>query len=140
MALASGSALVPEKAQEPEIKIEAVSKIYPANDGDVVALRDVSIDVGRGEFLSVLGPSGCGKSTLMLLVSGLERASSGHIEINGQIVDRPFTEVGIVFQDHALYDADQLVVRSVIGGEGDDRPRQGWLPCSTGAETCAPAV
>ena len=49
MALAGGSALVPEKAQEPEIRIEAVSKVYPANDGDVVALQDVSIDVGRGE-------------------------------------------------------------------------------------------
>lgn len=104
MALAGGNALVPEKVREPEIKIEAISKVYPANDGDIVALRNVSIDVGHGEFLSVLGPSGCGKSTLMLLVSGLEHASSGRIEINGQIVDRPFTDVGIVFQDHALYD------------------------------------
>jgi len=104
LALAVDNAQAPEKANEPQIKIEAVSKIYPANDGDVVALRDISINVGRGEFLSVLGPSGCGKSTLMLLASGLEKASSGHIEIDGKVVDRPFTNLGIVFQDHALYD------------------------------------
>ena len=104
LALAGGNAQAPEKANEPQIKMEAVSKIYAANDGDVVALRDVSFDVGRGEFLSVLGPSGCGKSTLILLASGLEKASSGRIEIDGKVVDRPFTNLGIVFQDHALYD------------------------------------
>jgi len=104
LALAGGNAQAPEKANEPQIKMEAVSKIYAANDGDVVALRDVSVDVGRGEFLSVLGPSGCGKSTLILLASGLEKASSGRIEIDGKVVDRPFTNLGIVFQDHALYD------------------------------------
>jgi len=104
LALAVDNAQAPEKANEPQIKMEAVSKIYAANDGDVVALRDVSFDVGRGEFLSVLGPSGCGKSTLILLASGLEKASSGRIEIDGKVVDRPFTNLGIVFQDHALYD------------------------------------
>src|SRR5262245_22373070 len=102
--LAGGNAQAPEKADEPQIKIEAVSKIYAANDGEVVALRDISVNVGRGEFLSVLGPSGCGKSTLMLLASGLERASSGRITIDGKVIDRPFTDAGIVFQDHALYD------------------------------------
>lgn len=104
LAVAGGNAQAPEKANEPQIKIEAVSKIYPANDGEVVALRDISFNVDRGEFLSVLGPSGCGKSTLMLLTSGLEKASSGRIEIDGKVVDRPFTNLGIVFQDHALYD------------------------------------
>jgi NitT/TauT family transport system ATP-binding protein len=104
LALAGGNAQAPEKANDPQIKIEAVSKIYPANDGEVVALRDISVNVGRGEFLSVLGPSGCGKSTLILLASGLEKASSGRIEIDGKVVDRPFTNLGIVFQDHALYD------------------------------------
>jgi NitT/TauT family transport system ATP-binding protein len=104
LAVAGGNAQAPEKVNEPQIKIEAVSKIYHANDGEVVALRDISVNVGRGEFLSVLGPSGCGKSTLILLASGLEKASSGRIEIDGKVVDRPFTNLGIVFQDHALYD------------------------------------
>lgn len=102
--VAGGIDLAVGKAREPQIKIEAVSKIYPANDSDVVALRDVSIHVDRGEFLSVLGPSGCGKSTLTLLASGLEKASLGRIAIDAAVVDRPFTDVGIVFQDHALFD------------------------------------
>jgi NitT/TauT family transport system ATP-binding protein len=104
LAVAGGNAQAPEKANEPQIKIEAISKIYHASDGEVVALRDISVNVGRGEFLSVLGPSGCGKSTLILLASRLEKASSGRIEIDGKVVDRPFTNLGIVFQDHALYD------------------------------------
>src|SRR5262252_5222462 len=118
LALAVDNAQAPEKANEPQIKIEAVSKIYPANDGDVVALRDISINVGRGEFLSVLGPSGCGKSTLMLLASGLEKISSGRITIDGKVVDRPFTGAGIVFQDHALYDwrtvLDNIMLQSEV--------------------------
>jgi ABC-type glutathione transport system ATPase component len=62
LVLAGGNARAPEKAGAPQIKIDSISKNCQANDGDIVALRDVSIDVGRGEFLSVLGPSGCGKA------------------------------------------------------------------------------
>jgi NitT/TauT family transport system ATP-binding protein len=122
--LAGGNAQMPEKAEAPQIKIDSVSKVYPANDGDVVALRDVSINVGRGEFLSVLGPSGCGKSTLMLLTSGLEQASSGRIEIEGKIVDRPFTDVGIVFQDHALYDWRTVLDNVMLQAEIRRLPKQ----------------
>ncbi len=118
LALAAGRLEELEDTNEPQIKVEAVSKTYPANDGDVVALRDVSVNVGRGEFLAVLGPSGCGKSTLMLLAAGLEKPSAGHIEIDGKLVDRPFTDLGIVFQDHALYDwrtvLDNIMLQSEI--------------------------
>jgi NitT/TauT family transport system ATP-binding protein len=86
------------------ITFDSVSKIYPTYDGEVTALSKVSFTVGPGEFVSVLGPSGCGKSTLMLLAAGLERLSSGDIRIGDIRVDRPITDIGIVFQDHALYD------------------------------------
>jgi NitT/TauT family transport system ATP-binding protein len=124
LVLAGGNARVPEKAEAPQIKIDCVSKVFPTNDGDVVALRDASINVGRGEFLSVLGPSGCGKSTLMLLTSGLERASSGRIEIEGKTVDRPFTDVGIVFQDHALLDWRTVIDNVMLQAEIRRLPKQ----------------
>jgi NitT/TauT family transport system ATP-binding protein len=111
-------------ADEPQIRIADVSKIYPANDDQVIALQDVSLNVRRGEFLSVLGPSGCGKSTLMLLVSGLERPSSGHIEIAGKVVDRPFTDVGIVFQDHALYDWRTILDNVMLQAEVRRLPKR----------------
>lgn len=118
LALAGGSDLASRSAGEPQIKVEAVSKIYPTNDGEVAALSEVSVSVGRGEFVSVLGPSGCGKSTLMLLASGLEKPSSGRIVIDGKVVDRPFTDAGIVFQDHALYDwrtvFDNIMLQSEV--------------------------
>jgi NitT/TauT family transport system ATP-binding protein len=124
VALAGGNARVPEKAKASQIEIDSVSKVYPANDGGIAALRDVSINVDRGEFLSVLGPSGCGKSTLMLLTSGLEQASSGRIEIEGKIIDRPFTDVGIVFQDHALYDWRTVLDNVMLQAEIRRLPKQ----------------
>jgi NitT/TauT family transport system ATP-binding protein len=86
------------------IRFNSVSKIYPAIDGEVTALAKVSFAVGAGEFVSVLGPSGCGKSTLMLLAAGLQGLTSGEVMIGNSRVERPVTDVGIVFQDHALYD------------------------------------
>ena len=87
-----------------EIIIADVSKVYSTQDGDIEALRKVAFSIRRGEFVSVLGPSGCGKSTLMLLAAGLEQPTAGNITIGGRRIDRPFTDIGIVFQDHALYD------------------------------------
>ena len=75
-----------------------------SSDGPVAALEAVSLEVGDGEFLSILGPSGCGKSTLMLLVAGLLPPSGGEIRVAGRPVTRPQTEVGIVFQNPVLLD------------------------------------
>ena len=55
-----------------------------------------------GEFVSLIGPSGCGKSTLMLIAAGLIPPSSGEIVVGGEVLRRPLTDVGIVFQDHLL--------------------------------------
>jgi NitT/TauT family transport system ATP-binding protein len=62
----------------------------------------VSTSVREHEFVSILGPSGCGKSTLILLVSGLEPASGGTIQVDGRPVKGPYTDLGVVFQRDAL--------------------------------------
>jgi multiple sugar transport system ATP-binding protein len=85
------------------ISLERVSKVFP---GGVVAVDDVELAIGDGEFIVLVGPSGCGKSTLLRMIAGLEAVSSGRIRIG----DREVTElaprsrdVAMVFQNYALY-------------------------------------
>jgi NitT/TauT family transport system ATP-binding protein len=86
------------------IELRGVSKTYAASNGAVRAVEEVSLDVAEGEFVSILGPSGCGKSTLLLMVAGLLAPSGGEIRVAGRRVDRPQTDLGIVFQSPVLLD------------------------------------
>jgi NitT/TauT family transport system ATP-binding protein len=70
---------------------------------EVVALRNVDIDVHSGEFVCLLGPSGCGKSTLLYALAGLVRPSGGHISLDGRDVKGPGPDRMLVFQDAALF-------------------------------------
>ena len=95
------------------IEMAGVSKTYAASDGLVHAVDGVSLDVGLGEFVSVLGPSGCGKSTLLLMIAGLLPPSAGKIRVAERAVTRPQTDVGIVFQNPVLLDW-RTVIRNVL--------------------------
>jgi NitT/TauT family transport system ATP-binding protein len=87
------------------ISIRRVTKVFGEDtDNPFRALKEVTVDIEAGEFVSVVGPSGCGKSTLMLMVAGLLQRSQGDITIGGQAVVKPITDVGIAFQDHLLLD------------------------------------
>ena len=85
------------------IVIEGVTKVFR---GGVVAVDDVSIEVGDGEFLVLVGPSGCGKTTLLRIVAGLEEVTDGEVVIGDTLVtDMPprDRDVAMVFQNYALY-------------------------------------
>ncbi|MER8722489.1 ABC transporter ATP-binding protein [Mesorhizobium sp. M0999] len=88
--------------------------------GQFSALGPVDIEIGEGEFVSVLGPSGCGKSTLMLMIAGLLQPTRGSIKINGKLLTKPLTDVGIVFQDHLLLEFrtafDNVLLQQEIRG------------------------
>lgn len=74
--------------------------------GDMIALRDINLNVRPGEFVSLLGPSGCGKTTLLRIIAGFLTPSSGQISIDGQPVTGLSASqrgVGIVFQNYALF-------------------------------------
>lgn len=91
----------------PEIQIKDVSMVYTNNIGEeIVALNNVSLDIHKGEFISLLGPSGCGKSTLIRLIADLLQPTSGNVSIGGKSPReiRLEQKYGIVFQSPVLYD------------------------------------
>ena len=89
---------------EAHVEAANASKVYPTRRGPVRALHNVSLTARRGEFISILGPSGCGKSTFLMMAAGLLPKSSGSLNVNGQEVTEPLTDVGIVFQSDVLLD------------------------------------
>jgi NitT/TauT family transport system ATP-binding protein len=86
------------------VTVDRVKKIYETRGEPILALDECTLDLGPGEFVSIVGPSGCGKSTLLLMVAGLIPASSGRIAIGETDVTRPYTDLGIVFQEPVLLD------------------------------------
>ena len=86
------------------VRFDRVSQRFAGSKGSapIVALDDLSLEIGRHEFVAVLGPSGCGKSTLLRLVAGLLAPSSGAVFIDGAKVTGPRDETGIVFQRPTL--------------------------------------
>jgi NitT/TauT family transport system ATP-binding protein len=86
------------------VDIAGVTCRFQSKRSSVVALRDVSLRVEPGEFVSLVGPSGCGKSTLLKIVAGLLRPTEGTVSLLGQKVHRPQRNIGYVFQRAALLD------------------------------------
>jgi len=91
-------------AADAVVSARNVSKTFAK--GGVVALEEIDLEVGRGEFVSLIGPSGCGKSTLLRVVGDLVQPSGGDILVNGKTANRARLDrdYGIVFQAAVLYD------------------------------------
>jgi NitT/TauT family transport system ATP-binding protein len=81
------------------IELRGVTKGY----GRQIVLADASLSIARGELVVVVGRSGSGKSTLLRLLAGLQQTSKGHLLWNGESIDGPSLERGVVFQDYALF-------------------------------------
>ena len=104
LATASGgaSAETPSDDVEPSVRLDRVSKHF----GDLIAVRDLDLEIGKGQFFTLLGPSGCGKTTTLRMVAGFEEPTAGRVLIEGQDVaglpshKRP---TNTVFQSYALF-------------------------------------
>ncbi len=91
-------------AVETVVSLEGVTKTF--GKGGVTALQEIDLEVGRGEFISLIGPSGCGKSTLLRVIGDLVEPTAGQILVNGKSAQRARLDrdYGIVFQAAVLYD------------------------------------
>jgi NitT/TauT family transport system ATP-binding protein len=86
------------------IQVQRVAKRFNSSTrGVTTAVHNISLHVGRGEFVCLVGPSGCGKTTLLNLIAGLEKPDAGAILVDGRPVRRPGPDRGVMFQDPALF-------------------------------------
>ncbi|HVO41971.1 MAG TPA: ABC transporter ATP-binding protein [Aggregatilineales bacterium] len=89
---------------DPKLQLRDITMTFRTRRGEqVIAVDDLSLDVGDREFISIVGPSGCGKSTLLRVVAGLVRPSSGEVLLNGQPITGPGADRGMVFQSYTLF-------------------------------------
>lgn len=80
-----------------------VSKVFKGQGKDVIALRDINLEIPSGQFVCLLGPSGCGKSTLLNAIGGFSLPSEGKVTVEGQEILNPGPDRGMVFQEYALF-------------------------------------
>jgi nitrate/nitrite transport system ATP-binding protein len=103
------------------VQLQNVCMAFETRLGKYVAVKDVSLAVQQGEFVSIIGHSGCGKSTVLNMVAGLLKATSGVLLCGGREIAGPGPDRGVVFQNHSLlpwltcYDNVHLAVERVFG-------------------------
>jgi len=88
-----------------KLEINNITKTFIDRETNkrLVAVKDISFKVEEGEFVCVVGPSGCGKTTLLRVIAGLENADKGEVLIDGEIIKESGPEIGMVFQEFALF-------------------------------------
>ena len=85
------------------VRFDKVDKSY---DGEILVVKDLNLDVPKGEFLTMLGPSGSGKTTVLMMLAGFETPTSGEIYLDGEPISSipPYKRgIGMVFQNYALF-------------------------------------
>ncbi|MES1981181.1 MAG: ABC transporter ATP-binding protein [Pseudomonadota bacterium] len=103
------------------VQVENVQMAFETRQGPFIALRDINLNIQRGEFITLIGHSGCGKSTLLNLIAGLLYPSSGAMFCAGREIAGPGPDRGVVFQNHSLlpwltcFDNVYLAVERVFG-------------------------
>ena len=116
----------------PYCKIDHVAKTFKRGNIESNVLEDITLDVAKGEYVSIIGHSGCGKSTLLNIVAGLVPATQGGVLLEGRFVDEPGPDRAVVFQNHSLlpwltvYDNVRLAVDKVFSGRKSRAERHEW--------------
>lgn len=99
------------------VELKNVSMNYHTLNGETQAIRNLSLDITNGEFVSIVGPSGCGKSTLLSLISGILKPTSGSILVNGEPVLGPSSNVGYMLQKDHLFEWRTIIKNATLGLE-----------------------
>jgi nitrate/nitrite transport system ATP-binding protein len=115
------------------LKIDHVDKAFQRGAATTQVLKDISLEIEKGEYVSVIGHSGCGKSTLLNIIAGLTPISAGAVLLEGKEVREPGPERAVVFQNHSLlpwltvYDNVALAVNKVFGSTKSKAERHAWI-------------
>ncbi len=115
------------------LRIENVDKHFDRGGQRSEVLKDISLDIAKGEVISIIGHSGCGKSTLLNLIAGLTEVSSGGIQLESREISGPGPDRAVVFQNHSLlpwltvYENIALGVSKVFGRSKSRAERHDWI-------------
>jgi NitT/TauT family transport system ATP-binding protein len=108
-----------------KLETRGLCKIFEkATGGTVEALRDITVSIEEGEFVSIVGASGCGKTTFLRILDGLIEPTSGEIYLDGKPVTRPGPDRGFVFQSDSLFPWRTVLDNVVFGLEVQGRSRK----------------
>jgi len=135
MNLSSLESLTTEQknAKKPFLDISKIDMVFPTPTGGFTALKDVDLQIEKGEFISLIGHSGCGKSTVLNIVAGLYQATQGGILLKNKEVNEPGPERAVVFQNHSLlpwltaYQNVELAVKQVFSKTMSKAEIKEWI-------------
>jgi nitrate/nitrite transport system ATP-binding protein len=114
------------------LKLDHIDKTFARGSATTSVLRGITLEIEKGEFVTIIGHSGCGKSTLLNIVAGLVAPSAGGVILEGREVNDPGPDRAVVFQNHSLlpwltvYDNVRLAVDKVFGGAKSRSERRDW--------------
>jgi nitrate/nitrite transport system ATP-binding protein len=114
------------------LQIDHLDKTFVRGNRETKVLKDVSVSVEKGQFVSIIGHSGCGKTTLLNIVAGLTQATLGGVLLEGREVNEPGPDRAVVFQNHSLlpwltvYDNVKLAVDKVFRSSKSRAERRDW--------------
>ncbi len=117
----------------PYLKLDHIDKSFIRGTTETEVLKDVTLGIEKGEYVSIIGHSGCGKSTLLDIVAGLLRASTGGVILEEREVNAPGPDRAVVFQNHSLLpwltvrENVGLAVEKVFGGVKTRAERREWI-------------
>ncbi len=120
-------------SKDTHLLISAVDKSFTRGGTTSEVLKDVTLSIPKGEFVSIIGHSGCGKSTLLNLVAGLTPVTAGAIVLDGKAVEAPGPDRAVVFQNHSLlpwltvYENVALAVDKVFARSKSRAERASWI-------------
>jgi len=114
------------------LKIDHIDKTFVRGSTETEVLKDISLSIDHGEFVSIIGHSGCGKTTLLNIVAGLVPVTAGCVLLENREVNEPGPDRAVVFQNHSLlpwltvYDNVKLAVDKVFAGKKSRAERHAW--------------
>src|SRR6201989_2988095 len=115
------------------LKLDHVDKVFTRGAAGTEVLKDINLDIAKGEYVSIIGHSGCGKSTLLNIVAGLTGSTKGGVILEGREVNSPGPDRAVVFQNHSLlpwltvYENVRLGVDKVFRSTKSRAERDAWV-------------